>query len=96
MRSDSTAVAFSSRRSLSLVEALQGFEDAVALPSVSAELTGIVKILGGEIKLDDQFTQQRMRQTLLKHYPVVHFASHFKFQPGNDTKSSCCWEMADI
>ncbi len=65
----------------------KGFENVVALPSVSAELTGIVNILGGEIKLDDQFTQLSMRQTLLKRYPVVHIASHFKFQPGNDTKS---------
>jgi CHAT domain-containing protein/Tfp pilus assembly protein PilF len=65
----------------------KGYEDASALPSVSAELTGIIKALGGEIKLDDQFTQQSMRQTLLKRYPVVHIASHFRFQPGNDTKS---------
>jgi CHAT domain-containing protein/Tfp pilus assembly protein PilF len=65
----------------------KGFEENSALPSVSAELTGIVKILGGEIKLDDQFTQQSMRQTLLKRYPVVHIASHFRFRPGNDTKS---------
>jgi CHAT domain-containing protein len=28
-----------------------------------------------------------MRQTPLKHYPVVHIASHFRFQPGNDTNS---------
>jgi CHAT domain-containing protein len=72
----------------------KGFEDASALPSVSAELNGIITsrpgdggILAGEIKLDDQFTQQSMRQTLLKRYPVVHIASHFRFQPGNDTKS---------
>jgi len=65
----------------------KGFEDAPALPSVSAELTGIVKILGGEMKLDDQFTQLSMREMLLKRYPVVHIASHFRFQPGNDTKS---------
>src|SRR5580700_5086954 len=28
-----------------------------------------------------------MQQALLKHYPVVHIASHFRFQPGNDTQS---------
>ena len=28
-----------------------------------------------------------MRQTLLKGYPVVHIASHFRFQPGNETQS---------
>jgi CHAT domain-containing protein/uncharacterized protein HemY len=65
----------------------KGFEDAPALPSVLAELTGIVKILGGESRLDDQFTQASMRQILLKRYQVVHIASHFRFQPGNDTKS---------
>jgi CHAT domain-containing protein len=72
----------------------KGFEGASALPSVAAELAGIITttpgdggVLAGEIELDDQFTQQSMRQTLLKHYPVVHIASHFRFQPGNDTKS---------
>ena len=70
------------------------FAEAPALPSVAAELSGIIAsrpggggVLAGEIKLDDQFTRQSMRQTLLKRYPVVHIASHFHFQPGNDTKS---------
>ena len=72
----------------------KGFEDASALPSVASELSGIITtkpgdggVLAGEIELDDQFTQQSMRQTLLKRYPVVHIASHFHFQPGNDTSS---------
>ncbi len=72
----------------------KGFEDASALPSVSSELTGIIRtkpgdggVLAGEIELDEQFTQQAMRQMLLKRYPVVHIASHFRFEPGNDTKS---------
>jgi CHAT domain-containing protein len=65
----------------------KGFEDAAALPSVSAELTGINEILGGEIQLDDQFTQLSMRLMLFKRYPVVHIASHFRFVPGNETKS---------
>ncbi len=72
----------------------KGFEDVSALPSVASELGGIITtkpgdggVLAGEIKLDGQFTQRSMRQTLLKHYPVVHIASHFRFQPGNDTKS---------
>ena len=70
------------------------FEDAAALPAVAAELTGIIAtrpgdggVLAGEIKLDDQFTRQTMRETLLKRYPVVHIASHFRFQPGNETRS---------
>ena len=69
-------------------------EGAPALPGVAAELSGIIEqktgqggILVGEIKLDDQFTEDAMRQTLLKHYTVVHIASHFRFQPGNETDS---------
>jgi CHAT domain-containing protein/uncharacterized protein HemY len=72
----------------------KAFEGSSALPSVSSELAGIITtqpgdhgILSGEIKLDGQFTLQTMRQTLLKRYPVVHIASHFRFQPGNDTNS---------
>jgi len=72
----------------------KGFEDASALPSVSSELNGIITtrpgdggVLTGEIKLDDQFTQQSMRDTLHKRYPVIHIASHFRFQPGDDAKS---------
>ncbi len=44
-------------------------------------------VLAGEIKLDAQFTKLAMRQTLLQHYPVVHIASHFVLQPGNDLNS---------
>jgi CHAT domain-containing protein/tetratricopeptide (TPR) repeat protein len=68
-------------------------EGASALPDVAIELNGIISqkpgqgILQGEVKLDDQFTEEAMRQTLLKHYPVVHIASHFRFQPGNETDS---------
>jgi len=72
----------------------KSYEGAAALPEVSSELAGIITtkpggqgILTGEIRLDDDFTQQTMRQTLLKHYPVVHIASHFRFQPGNETQS---------
>lgn len=64
------------------------------LPLVSAELAGIIAtkpgdtgVLAGEIKLDGAFTQQALRQTLLKAYPVVHIASHFRFVPGNDMQS---------
>jgi CHAT domain-containing protein len=62
-------------------------EDSEPLPDVAAELTGVREILHGEIKLDEQFTEGSMRSTLLKHYPVVHIASHFKFQPGDQSKS---------
>ena len=69
-------------------------EEAPALPWVSAELAGIIATkpgdggaMAGEVALDGEFTQQTMRQTLLKHYPVVHIASHFQFRPGNETQS---------
>jgi CHAT domain-containing protein len=69
-------------------------EDAPALPWVSAELAGIIATkpgdrgaLPGEVELDDAFTQRSMRQALLKRYAVVHVASHFRFQPGNDAQS---------
>jgi CHAT domain-containing protein len=68
--------------------------DAPALPWVSAELAGIIATkpgddgaMRGEVDLDEAFTQQKMREALLKHYAVVHIASHFRFQPGNDTES---------
>jgi CHAT domain-containing protein/Tfp pilus assembly protein PilF len=72
----------------------KAYEGAPALPSVSAELAGIVApnpgdggVLAGEIRLDGDFTQQTMRQALLKRYQVVHIATHFRFQPGNETQS---------
>ena len=72
----------------------KAFEGLPPLPLVSAELAGIIAtkpgdagVLAGEIKLNGDFTQQAMRETLLKGYPVVHIASHFRFQPGNETQS---------
>jgi CHAT domain-containing protein/Tfp pilus assembly protein PilF len=62
-------------------------EDNPSLPEVAAELEGVREILHGEIKLDEQFTEASMRATLLKHFPVVHIASHFRFQPGDQSKS---------
>jgi CHAT domain-containing protein/tetratricopeptide (TPR) repeat protein len=72
----------------------KAYADAPALPWVSAELAGIIAskpgdagVLAGEVELDGAFTQQAMRETLLKRYPVVHIASHFRFQAGNETQS---------
>ncbi len=62
-------------------------EDNAPLPEVAAELDGVQEILHGEIKLDEQFTESSMRATLLKHFPVVHIASHFRFMPGDQSKS---------
>ncbi len=39
------------------------------------------------MKLDEEFTEPAFRSSLLARYPVVHIASHFAFQPGNETNS---------
>ena len=73
----------------------KGFEGAPALPSVAAEMSGIIVqnagssegVLSGELRLDADFTKDTMRSTLRRTFPVVHIASHFKFQPGNDASS---------
>lgn len=72
----------------------KAYEGEPALPSVASELTGIIArtpgeggVLKGEIRLDGDFTQAAMRTTLRKRFQVVHIASHFNFQPGNETAS---------
>jgi CHAT domain-containing protein len=37
--------------------------------------------------LDEAFTEDTMSTTLQQHYPVVHIASHFQLQPGNEAES---------
>ena len=65
----------------------KALDGSPALPAVREELDGVGSILHGEIKLDDAFTADAMRETLLKHHPVVHIASHFRFQPGDQSQS---------
>jgi CHAT domain-containing protein/Tfp pilus assembly protein PilF len=65
----------------------KGHGDAEPLPDVAYELAGINAILPGEVRLDEQFTESSMRETLFKRHPVVHIASHFRFQPGDESKS---------
>jgi len=71
-----------------------GFE---ALPNVREELGALVRdpgdprsggLLDGVTMLDDRFTRESM-VTALKSgkFRTVHIASHFEFQPGDDTKS---------
>jgi CHAT domain-containing protein len=67
-------------------------ENFAALPSVKGELEGIIRtgnrgVLPGEVHLDDAFTANRLRDVLDKAYPVLHLASHFKFQPGTEANS---------
>jgi CHAT domain-containing protein len=67
-----------------------------ALPGVVNELQGIIRdvasptntgVLPGTIKLDEAFTAPEMRAALRQGYPVVHIASHFHLQPGDETAS---------
>jgi CHAT domain-containing protein len=66
-----------------------------ALPGVVDEMHGIIREEGsksgvrpGTIKLDEAFTQEAMLAELRNRNPVVHIASHFQFQPGNETRSA--------
>jgi CHAT domain-containing protein len=67
-----------------------------ALPGVLDEMRGIIKdeaanatsgVLPGTIRLDEAFTQEAMLTGLRQRPPVVHVASHFQFQPGDETSS---------
>src|SRR2546423_13698512 len=74
-----------------------------ALPAVPEELHGISRdtadgtpgdaahadggVLAGHILLDDSFNEEALRAGLRQRLPVVHIASHFNFQPGNETDS---------
>jgi CHAT domain-containing protein/tetratricopeptide (TPR) repeat protein len=67
-----------------------------ALPGVVRELRGIIRdaaqgategVLPGTIKLDEAFTGPEMLGALRRGYPVVHIASHFRLQPGDETAS---------
>lgn len=71
-----------------------------ALPGVKEEMDGIIRqasqmnngarrgVLPGIIKLDEAFTQEAMLAGLRQRPPVVHVASHFQFQPGNESNSA--------
>jgi CHAT domain-containing protein len=67
-----------------------------SLPSVPDELYGIIKrkgsdsnvgIFNGVIKLNNEFTQNSMMDELQKAYPIVHIASHFQLNPGDNSRS---------
>ena len=65
-----------------------------ALPSVGAELSGIVNaanggsgVLPGALMQDAAFTRARLAAALGNDHNLVHIASHFSFAPGDETKS---------
>ncbi len=68
--------------------------NASALPFVKTELSRIFKsnnsttgVLSGEVLLNAQFTRSAMISTLQKRRPLVHIASHFKFEAGDEANS---------
>jgi CHAT domain-containing protein len=73
------------------------YEDGLdPLPKVVGELEGIVKdpavegargVLPGTILLDKQFTEKALEQQLDARPAVVHIASHFHLEPGDDQQS---------
>ncbi|KFB68132.1 tetratricopeptide repeat protein [Candidatus Accumulibacter vicinus] len=60
-----------------------------ALPNVQQEIDLLRKSgkLSAEVYLDDQFTAERLRQSLKQSYPLLHIASHFRFVAGNESDS---------
>ncbi|HYP01202.1 MAG TPA: CHAT domain-containing protein, partial [Pyrinomonadaceae bacterium] len=78
---------------LGVSKAQAGFS---ALPGVPEELRSIISegedaaqgsALPGKVILDDAFTEESFRAALRQRFPVVHIASHFAVQPGNETDS---------
>lgn len=67
------------------------------LPAVPAELEGIVKrddqdpdgVIPGRVHLDEAFDAVRLAEILEERadYPVLHIASHFSLNPGNNGDS---------
>ncbi len=71
-------------------------ESFPALPGAVREIQQIVRsdssnpgsgLLEGKAMVDEEFTAQTMTTELRRRYPVVHIASHFSFQPGNEESS---------
>jgi CHAT domain-containing protein/Tfp pilus assembly protein PilF len=62
-------------------------ENFPALPNVAGELRGIVRDQNDQALLDEGFTQPAMRSQLDHGFSLVHLATHFRFQPGNETQS---------
>lgn len=68
-------------------------ESFAALPSVKDEVAAVVHTIAGaaaqpeQIRLDEQFTEASLEETLNRAYSVVHIASHFEFRPGSEAAS---------
>jgi CHAT domain-containing protein len=66
------------------------------LPQVPEELGGIIHddavqgakgVIPGTMMLDDSFTEKNMAAALEQRHRLVHIASHFVLQPGNESDS---------
>jgi CHAT domain-containing protein/tetratricopeptide (TPR) repeat protein len=67
-----------------------------SLPQVPEELRDIIQdeavdgakgIIPGAVMLDDSFTEKNMEKALEQRHRLVHIASHFVLQPGNESDS---------
>ena len=72
------------------------YKDFPALTAVPRELHSIIReagsaeslgVLPGVIRLDEQFTHKSMIDGLHQGYPIVHIASHFKFNAEREETS---------
>ena len=72
-------------------------EGVPGLPAVALELEKLISRkrkggilqgeMEGEIKLNEEFTEQALRAASIARYPVVHLATHFQFRPGDAENS---------
>ena len=78
---------------LGVSKAHAGFQP---LPDAREELLNIIRderaparrgILPGRIMLDEAFSEPTMRAALRQRFPLVHIASHFRFDPTNEARS---------
>jgi CHAT domain-containing protein/Tfp pilus assembly protein PilF len=69
---------------LGQLDAVPGELDSVVRSSNTPASHGPVP---GTILLNDSFTESSMETALEQHPPLVHIASHYVFQPGDDKKS---------
>ncbi len=51
------------------------------------EIAGPKGILTGKVMLDSAFTEGSLRDGLDQSYPIIHIASHFRFEPGSMDES---------
>ena len=84
---------------MGMSKAGQGF---VALPSVPEELHDIVReensksnlgVLPGKVLLNEEFTEDQLKNSLRVSYPVVHIASHFEL--GSESADSSFLLLGD-